>query len=97
MIGKGMNVRSALSKFLVLLALVLSASHANAFTSLSSVAGNQVRVNHLTRLQQPMSDPTNEPSREPIREPTKRLGQDALLPVNLSSKGGLCHDKNQSE
>jgi hypothetical protein len=43
--------------------------------------------------QQPMSDPMNEPSREPIREPTKRLGQDALLPVNLSSKGGLCHDK----
>ncbi len=37
---------------------------------------------------------TNEPSREPIREPTKRLGQDALLPVNLSSKCGLCHDKN---
>ena len=40
-----------------------------------------------------MSDSTNEPSREPICKPTKRLGQDALLPVNLSSKGGLCHDK----
>ena len=86
MIGKGMNVVPALLKFLVLLALVLSASHANSFTSLSSVAGNQVRVNHLTRLQQPMSDPTNEPSREPVREPTKQLGQDALLPGNLSSK-----------
>jgi hypothetical protein len=36
----------------------------------------------------------NEPSREPIHKPTKRLGQDALLPVNLSSKGGICHDKN---
>ena len=84
----------ALSKFLVLLALFLSASYSNAFVSLSLVAGNQVRVNHLTRLQQPMSNPTNEPSREPIREPTKRLGQDALLPVNLSSKSGLCHDKN---
>jgi hypothetical protein len=45
------------------LALFLSASHSNAFTSLSLVAGNQVRVNHLTRLQQPISDPTNEPSR----------------------------------
>ena len=74
----------ALSKFLVLLALVLSASHANAFTSLSWVAGNQVRINHLTRLQQPMSDPTNEPSREPIREPTKRMDLNALLPNNLS-------------
>jgi hypothetical protein len=86
MIIKGMNAMPALSKFLVLFALFLSASHSNAFTSLSSVAGNQVRVNHLTRLQQPMSDPTNEPSREPIREPTKRLGQDALLPGNLSLK-----------
>jgi hypothetical protein len=34
-------------------------------TSLSS-AGNQVWVNHLTQLQQPMSDPTNESSHEPI-------------------------------
>jgi hypothetical protein len=63
-----------------------------------SQVSNQVRVNHLTRLQQPMSDPTNEPSHELICEPTKRLGQDALLPVNLSSKskGGLCHDKKNS-
>jgi hypothetical protein len=97
MIIKGMNAMPALSKFLVLLAIFLSASHSNAFTSLSSVAGNQVRVNHLTRLQQSMSDPTNEPSCEPICEPTKQLGQDALLPVNLSSKGGLCHDKNSEQ
>jgi hypothetical protein len=48
MIIKGMNAMPALSKFLVLLALFLSASHSNAFTSLSSVAGNQVQVNHLT-------------------------------------------------
>jgi hypothetical protein len=40
MISKGMNVMPALSKFLVLLALILLASHANAFTSLSSVAGS---------------------------------------------------------
>jgi hypothetical protein len=64
MISKGMNAMSALSKFLVLLmALILLASHANAFTSLSSVAGNQVRINHLTRLQQPISNPKNEPNR----------------------------------
>jgi hypothetical protein len=61
----------ALSMFLVLLALFLSASHANAFTSLSFVAGNQVRVNYLIQLQQPMSDPTNKPIREPVQEPTK--------------------------
>jgi hypothetical protein len=60
----------ALLKFLVLLASFHSGSYAHAFTSLSPVAGNQVRVNHLIRFQQPMSNPTNEPSRELIREPT---------------------------
>ena len=72
MIIKGMNAMPALLKFLVLLAIFLSTSHSHAFVSLSSVAGNQVRVNHLTGLQQSMSDPTNEPSRKPIREPTKQ-------------------------
>jgi hypothetical protein len=70
----------------VLLALFLSASYSNAFVSLSSVAGNHVRVNHLIRLQQSMSNSTNEPSREPISEPTKRMDLDAVLPNNLSSK-----------
>ena len=93
MISKGLNAMPALLKFLVLLASFLLASHSDAFTSLSLIAGNQVRVNHLTRLQQPMSNPTNEPSREPICEPTKRMDLNAVLPVNLSSKGGLCHDK----
>jgi len=79
--SKGLN---AMSAFLVILALVLSASHANVSTSLSSVAGNQVRINHLTRLQQPISDPTNEPSREPICESTKRMDLDAVLSNNLS-------------
>jgi hypothetical protein len=84
MISKGLNAMPALSKFLVLLAFVFLASHANTFTILSLLAGNQVRVNHLTRLQQPMSDPTNEPSREPICKPTKRIDLDAELPNNLS-------------
>jgi hypothetical protein len=64
------SAMTALSKFLVLLALFLFASHANAFTSLSLVAGDQVWVIHLIQLQQPMNDPTNEPSREPIHKPT---------------------------
>ena len=59
----------ALLKFLLLLASFHSGSYAHAFTSLSPVVGNQVRVNHLIRFQQPMSNPTNESSREPIREP----------------------------
>ena len=81
----------ALLKFLVPLTIFLSASNAHAFKSLSSLTGNHVRVNHLIRLQQPMSDSMNELSHEPIRKLTKRLGQDALLPVNLSSKGGMVH------
>ena len=90
---------SALSKFLVLLALVLLASHANAFTSLSSVAGHQVRINHLTQLQQPISDPTNEPSRKPICEPTKRMDLDAVLSNNLSqiNNAVLSNHSNQQE
>ncbi len=75
-----------MAKFLVPLTIFLSASLGKAFGSLSSAAG--VRVNHLTRLQQPMSDPTNEPSCEPVRELNKQLGQDVLLSVNLSSKNG---------
>ena len=84
MIDKGLNAMPALSKFLVLLALVLSACHANVFTSLSSEAGNQVQINHLTQLQQPISDPTNEPSRKPISKPTKQMDLDAVLSNNLS-------------
>ena len=99
MISTGMNAMSALSKFVVLLALVLLASHANAFTSLSLVAGNQVRINHLTRLQQSISDSTNEPSLEPIREPTKRMDLDDVLPNNLShiNNAVLSNHSNQRE
>ena len=67
---------NAMAKFLVLLAIFLSASYAHAFTSLSPVAGNQAWVNHLIQFQQPMSDPTNEPSRKPIWEPTNELSID---------------------
>ncbi len=77
---------TAFSKFLVLLAIFLSSSHANAFTSLSLVSGNQVPVNYLIKLQQPMSDPTNEPGQEPVCKPTKWMDLDAELPTNLSQK-----------
>jgi hypothetical protein len=94
-----LNAMPALLKFLVLLAIFLSASYANAFTSLSPVAGNQSRVNHLIRFEELMSNPTNEPSREPICEPTNdqmindqttipRLEWDAKLPNILSPKQG---------
>jgi len=76
----------ALPKFLVLLGIFVSASNANAFTSLSLFAGNQVWVNHLIQFQQSMSDPMNEPSREPIRKPTKQMDLHAELPNNLLPK-----------
>ena len=95
---KGLNAMPALLKFLVPLAIFLSGSYAHAFTSLSPVPGNQARVNHLIRFEEPMSNPTNEPSREPTCEPTndsmvndqttdQRL-EDAELPNILSPKRG---------
>jgi len=49
---KRLNAMPALLKFLVLLAIFLSASYAHAFTSLSPVAGNQARANHLIRFEE---------------------------------------------
>ncbi len=72
-----------------LLTIFLSASYANAFLLLNLVAGDQVWVNRLIRLQQTMSKPMNEPSRELIREPTKQLEQDALFPGNLHVIGKI--------
>ena len=88
---------NAMAKLLVPLTIFLLASHVHGFTSLSSVAGNQVRINHLTRLQQQMSNPTSEPSRELRCKPTndqmvndqttnQRLEWDAELPNILSPK-----------
>jgi hypothetical protein len=74
----------ALSKFLVLLALFLLASHASAFTSLSLVAGDQVWVIHLIQSQQPMSNPTNEPSREPICKSTNYQTTNEIQPTSTS-------------
>jgi hypothetical protein len=61
-----MNAMPALLKILVLLAIILSASYANAFTSLSPVAESQVQEDHLVRFEELMSKPTNEPSSEPV-------------------------------
>jgi hypothetical protein len=51
MISKGMNAMPALLKILVLLAIFLLASNANAFTSLSPVAGSQVQENHFKQFE----------------------------------------------
>jgi hypothetical protein len=73
---------TALSNFLVLLAIFLSVSYANAFTCLSPDAENQVWFSHLIQLQQPMSDPKNKPS----CKPTKGMDSDAELLKNILSK-----------
>ncbi len=84
--GKDCMQRQLFQNILVLLVIFLSVSHANAFTSLSLVAGNQVGAIHLIWLQQHGSNPKNEPSCKPIRESTKRMDLDAELPNNLSLK-----------
>jgi hypothetical protein len=43
---KGLDAMAVFAKLLVLIAIFLLASNANAFTSLSPVAGNQVQENH---------------------------------------------------
>ena len=61
MISKGMTAMTALSKFLVLLAIFLSASLGDAFL-------NHAQLDHLIRFMEPMSKPTNEPTVEPTND-----------------------------
>jgi hypothetical protein len=79
-----MKAIPALLKFLVLNAIFLSASNANAFTCLSPIARNQVQEKHWFQFEEPMKDPTNEPSCEPTCEPTKRMDLDAEFSRNQS-------------
>jgi hypothetical protein len=90
-----MNAMPALLNFLVLLANFLLASNADAFTSLSPAAGNQVQENQWSQFVEPMSKPTNKPN----REPTKRMDLDAELPNNLSqiNNAVLSNHSNQQE
>jgi hypothetical protein len=58
---------ASLAKLLVLLAIFLLASNANAFISLSSVAGTQVWINHVFLFEEPMSKPSNKPTGKPTK------------------------------
>jgi hypothetical protein len=62
-------------------------------------SSNQVQVNHLTCLQQPIGDPRNEPSREPIHKPTKQMDLDDVLPDKRSqiNNAVLSNRSNQPE
>jgi hypothetical protein len=98
---KGLDAMAAFAKLLVLIAIFLSASNANAFTSLSPVDGNQVQENHWFRFVEPMSKPTNEPTGEPTKKSrvaNRETKQDAELPSKLTDltntqTRGLCHGK----
>jgi hypothetical protein len=63
-----MNAMPALLKFLVLLAIFLSASNANAFTSLCPVAGIQVQENQWYQFFEPMRKRTNKPNGKPTKK-----------------------------
>jgi hypothetical protein len=84
--SKKLDAMAAFTKLLVLIAIFLSASHANAFTSMCPIAGNQIQEKHWFQFEEPMNDQTNEPSCEPTCKPTKRMDFDAELPNNQSSK-----------
>jgi hypothetical protein len=79
---KGMN---AMAKFLVPLAIFLSESYENAFLSLSLVAENQIRLNHLIQLQQPMNNPMNKPSCELVCKPTNDQTSNEVQPSSTSN------------
>jgi hypothetical protein len=64
----GLDAMVAFAKLLMLIAIFLSASNANAFTSLSPVAGNKVQENHWFQFVESMSKLTNEPSGEPTKK-----------------------------
>ncbi len=89
---------------LVLIAIFLLASNANAFTSLSPVAGSQVQENHWFQFVEPMSKPTNEPTGEPTKKSQvayREQKQDAEFPSKITDSTntqtrGLCHDEKQS-
>jgi hypothetical protein len=51
---------ASLAKLLVLLAIFLLASYAHGFLSLSSATGTQVWINHLIRLEKPLSKPATD-------------------------------------
>jgi hypothetical protein len=74
---------TALSKFLMLLAIFLSAMHTNAFTCLSPIARNQGQGNHFIQFDESIREQKNKPSRKPTSKPIKQIDLDAELPNNL--------------
>ena len=66
-------IMATFAKLMVPIAIFLLASYANAFIILSSAAGKQVLINHLIRLEGPMSKQTNETTNEPTHKPSFKI------------------------
>ncbi len=81
---------TALSKFLVLLAIFLSASSGDAFV-------NHAQLNHLFRFDAPKSNPTNKPSRVPSGEPTSDQIQTTTSNTSYTFEAvnGVNHDHDK--
>ncbi len=75
---------TALSKLLVLIAIFLSASHANAFTSMSSVAGIKVRKSIGFNLKnQLMIQQMNQVANKLANQPNKWIWMQSFQEINL--------------
>jgi hypothetical protein len=85
----------ALSKFLVLLAIFLLAGCANAFLSLSQVAGNQVQVNSLILCEESNIqncklnwEPTNDQTTNEVQPSSSTVTSETLNPtINQDCEG----------
>ncbi len=71
---------TALSKFLVLLAIFLLAGYANAFLSLSQVDGNQIQMNYLIWFEE-----SNNQNRKLNQEPTNDQTTNEVQPLSTSN------------
>jgi hypothetical protein len=86
---------TALSKFLVLLAIFLLADYLNAFLSLSEVAGNQVQVNYLIQFEESNNqicklnqEPTNDQTTNEVQPSSTFDTSETLNPtVNQDCEG----------
>jgi hypothetical protein len=86
---------TALSKFLVLLAIFLSVGYANAFLSLSQVAGNQVQAIFLIRCEESNiqncklnQEPTNDQTTNEVQPSSTSNTSEMLNPtINQDCEG----------
>jgi hypothetical protein len=99
---KGLDAMTAFAKLLVLIAIFLLASNANAFTSLCPVSGKQVRVNHLIEFEVPMNKPTCKSTCKPTNDLSIdswqcRMEINKMNSMKKSQPRGQCQDKTPEQ